>query len=251
LGSLSGALRVFAWTRPSSFLSRFKAATPAAIIGCGRTRPELDRWFASGKQGDPPGGFLRYTGGGNYAGILVSLWRSLQHFRPAKRFRVFIARPEMAVVLECRGDPFICCSLSAGSRRSIACLRSAVISSTIRNPAKFTSCFQLGNRGAFCLRRACARCRYLEARKHRRKSRPDGEILCSVCALRPLHDRCGIGLATAVLGWLILCLQPGRAVKYLQEVQFDQAMAEAMAKFSFGAGAVLCSFSPWPWASWC
>lgn len=46
--------------------------------------PNWDRYFAAGSQGEPPQGFLRQTGGGLYAGILVLLvgaWAAAQGFR--------------------------------------------------------------------------------------------------------------------------------------------------------------------------
>src|SRR5487761_2176589 len=51
--------------------------------GVGRD-PAIDRYFASGRQGQQPPGFMRYTGGGVYAGILVALiaaWVIAQSFR--------------------------------------------------------------------------------------------------------------------------------------------------------------------------
>jgi hypothetical protein len=46
--------------------------------------PNWDRWFAGGQQGAPPQGFMRFTGGGFYAGVLVVLvacWTVAQSFR--------------------------------------------------------------------------------------------------------------------------------------------------------------------------
>jgi hypothetical protein len=46
--------------------------------------PAWDRYFASGAQGPPPTGFLRYSGGGCYAGmmvVLVACWAAAQSWR--------------------------------------------------------------------------------------------------------------------------------------------------------------------------
>ena len=51
--------------------------------GVGRD-PALDRYFDSGRTGPAPAGFMRFTGGGNYCGILVvllALWTAAQSLR--------------------------------------------------------------------------------------------------------------------------------------------------------------------------
>lgn len=43
-----------------------------------------DKYLANGSQGTPPSGFIRYTGGGNYAGVLVALvglWAAAESMR--------------------------------------------------------------------------------------------------------------------------------------------------------------------------
>jgi hypothetical protein len=52
--------------------------------GGGGRDPAIDRFFASGKEGSPPPGLMRFTGGGNYAGVLVTLvalWAIAQSLR--------------------------------------------------------------------------------------------------------------------------------------------------------------------------
>ena len=51
--------------------------------GVGRD-PAIDRYFDNGRQGEQPPGFMRFTGGGNYLGILVAL---LAAFAVAQSFR--------------------------------------------------------------------------------------------------------------------------------------------------------------------
>ncbi|HET7625160.1 MAG TPA: hypothetical protein VFM25_07835, partial [Verrucomicrobiae bacterium] len=51
--------------------------------------PVWDRYFASGKEGNPPAGVLRFSGGGDYLGVLVVLiafWAALQAFRKKSIF---------------------------------------------------------------------------------------------------------------------------------------------------------------------
>src|ERR1039458_4164886 len=64
----------------------FRMDTPEGGMywGKGGRDPAWDRYFASGKQGAPPRGFIRYGGVGNYAGVLltlVALWAVLQSLR--------------------------------------------------------------------------------------------------------------------------------------------------------------------------
>ncbi len=52
--------------------------------GAGGRDAAWDRYFEGGQQGQPPGGFIRYGGGGLYAGILVVLvaaWAGAQALR--------------------------------------------------------------------------------------------------------------------------------------------------------------------------
>jgi hypothetical protein len=51
--------------------------------GIGRD-PAIDRFFDSGEKGSPPPGMMRFSGGGNYAGVLVTLvalWAIAQSLR--------------------------------------------------------------------------------------------------------------------------------------------------------------------------
>jgi hypothetical protein len=64
----------------------FRLDTPEGGAYWGNTGrdPAWDRYLASGQQGPPPSGFIRYSGGGIYAGelvLLVALWAGLQSLR--------------------------------------------------------------------------------------------------------------------------------------------------------------------------
>jgi hypothetical protein len=70
---------------PNEMMPAFQEAYRGGFYwgGIGRD-PAVDRFFDSGGQGQPPVGFMRFTGGGNYCGILVALvavWTIAQSFR--------------------------------------------------------------------------------------------------------------------------------------------------------------------------
>ncbi len=126
--------------------------------GAGRD-PRLDRFFDSGSQGVQPSGpgiYMRFTGGGNYCGILVLLiagWAIAQAFR--RQNSIFPdAQKRMiqfwAVVM-------LFCLLFAWGRFApfYALLYQLPYFSTIRNPAKFIIFFSWALVDHFCLRRPC------------------------------------------------------------------------------------------------
>lgn len=208
--------------------------------------PNWDRYFAEGKQGPAPGGFMRFSGGGSYAGILVLLiaaWAVFQSFRkkdsafalPARRwiwfwFTVFVVSLLFAFG---RFAPFY------------QFLYALPYFSTIRNPAKFTyPCswalvvlFAYGVNGLSRL--------YMES--------PTGKAAAvreSFKAwwrrVRGFDRRWTIGLggavAVAALAWLIYGSNQDAFEKYLQAVQFDAATAHAIAKFSVGQVGIFLLF---------
>lgn len=97
-----------------------------------------DRYFAGGAQGDPPQGFMRFTGGGIYTGVLVLLlaaWAAAQGFRGKES--VFPPDQRKWIGFWC---------VVAGAGLLLALGRFAPFyqlfyalpyASTIRNPAKF------------------------------------------------------------------------------------------------------------------
>ncbi|HEY2328611.1 MAG TPA: hypothetical protein VGI63_02220 [Verrucomicrobiae bacterium] len=115
--------------------------------GVGRD-PVNDRYFDSGGEGNPPNpGWMRFTGGGNYCGILVLLiaaWGAAQSFRrqnspfpdAQKRmiwFWLFVALISLPIAWG-RFAPF---SKTSDSMMFYALLYKLPYFSTIRNPTKF------------------------------------------------------------------------------------------------------------------
>jgi hypothetical protein len=108
--------------------------------GVGRA-PELDRYFDSGSKGDQPSGgniYMRFTGGGNYCGVLVFLlaaWACAQSLR--RQNSIFPQAQKRMIRFWC--VIMVLCLLFAWGRFApfYAILYQLPYFSTIRNPAKF------------------------------------------------------------------------------------------------------------------
>jgi hypothetical protein len=201
--------------------------------GVGRD-PNWDRWFAAGGQGQPPVGFMRFTGGGNYSGtlvVLIAVWAALQGFR--RKGSVFSLSNRhwlwfwsVAAVVSLL--------LAFGRFGVLYRLLYVVIPyfSTIRNPTKFLyvlSCalvilFAYGVHGLL-------RC-YMAP----------GEASAGL-SLKAWWQRvrgfdrrwvigCGVAVGASLVGWLIYASSREDFVKYLQTVQFDAQTAQSIAQFS-------------------
>jgi hypothetical protein len=200
--------------------------------------PNWDRYFANGKQGPPPGGSMRFSGGGSYAGVLVLLgaaWAVLQSFR--KNNSVF-APPTRKWIWFWFGVFVVSLLLAFGRFAPFYQFFYALpYFSTIRNPAKFTyPCawalvvlFSYGVNGLWKL--------YVEAQPAKRASGREsfGAWWHRVRGFdRRWTIGCGLALAAAALGWLIFGSSQDAFERYLQDVQFEPARAHAIAKFSVG-----------------
>ena len=202
---------------------------------CGRD-PAWDRYFASGKQGPPPSGFIRYGGGGIYAGVLVALlalWSVLQAFR--KENSVFLAAQRKAIWFW-SGVALISVLLGFGRFAPFyQFFYTLPYASTIRNPAKFfhvvawilVILFAYGVHG---MSREC-----LEAPGAVLRGLPSQ--LRSWWAKAAAFEKnwvigSGVAWAASLLAWLIYSASRGRLVAYLQEVGFGANMAGEIASFS-------------------
>ena len=218
--------------------------------GVGRD-PAIDRYYDSGRQGEPPAGnFLRQTGGGDYLGILVVLLAAFavaQSFRRGnspftetqKRFIWFWAIVLVGSLLLSWGR------FAPAFYKMFYALPHA---STIRNPAKFIIVFSWATVILFAYGVHVLSRRYLEV-----------PASSSVAASTQFinwwekirgFDRkwtlaCVGTLGGSVLAWLIYAAQKPSLVKYLQSVGFpDPTQAGAIASFSIGqVGWFLLIFS--------
>ncbi len=198
-----------------------------------------DKYFATGRQGPPPRGFLRHTGGGNYPGllvVLVALWAALQAFR--KKDSVF-SLAQRKMVWFWAGASVLSLLLAFGRHAPFYRLLYALpYFSTIRNPTKFLlildfSLVVLFAYGVHGLWR-----KYMEApasvaanlttrlRNWWAKTSPFDKRWVSGCALT---------LAASLVAWLVYASSRRSLEQYLQNVQFDEALARKIAAFSIGS----------------
>jgi hypothetical protein len=209
--------------------------------GMGRS-PELDRYFDGGSHGvepSEPGIFMRFSGGGDYCGILAALiaaWAIAQSFRRInspftngqKKFICF-----WAVVL------FVSLLLAWGRFAPFyALLYKLPYFSTIRNPAKFLAIFSwamviLFGYGVHAL---SLRCLDVPAGN----SNSISAKLKSWWAKAGNFDRkwmciCGGIFGASVLGWFIYASEKPALVNYLQARGFpDEDSAQQIIAFSIG-----------------
>ena len=221
---------------PGLFGFRMDTPDGGNYWGKGGRDPAWDRYFASGKQGVPPRGFIRYGGGGSYTGVLLSLvalWAVLQSLR--KENSVF-SLPQRKFIWFLTGLAFISLLLSFGRFAPFYQFFYALpYASTIRNPGKFMHVLQwawliIFAHGVYGLSR-----RYLEP------PAPAPRDLVSQlqswwARVSPFDRKWTIGSAIAigvsVVGWLGYASARSSLVNYLQAVQFDETTAAAIAGFS-------------------
>ena len=206
--------------------------------GIGRS-PEIDRFFDSGGQGTPPGGMMRFSGGGGYAGVLVmlvALWaiaQSLRRQNPAftetQRRLIWFLSVTLIVSL-----------LLAFGRFAYfyKWLYMLPYVSTMRNPCKFLAVFSW----ALVILFACGihglSRRYLEISAANSTS-PSAQLKNWWMKARGLDRNWTLvsvlAVIGSVLGWLIYGMEKPGLVRYLQKVGFpDEDMAKEIAAFSIG-----------------
>ncbi len=218
---------------PAALQERYQGGS---YWGAAGRDPAWDRYFASGKEGPPPAGFIRYGGGGAYAGVLVvllALWTVLQAFR--KEHSVF-SLAERKFIWFWSGVALISVLLCFGRFAPFYQLFYALpYASTIRNPAKFIAVVEwilviLFAYGVNGLSRKC-----LDAPGAVLRDLPSQ--LRAWWAKTSTFDKIwvrgsAVALATSLLAWMIYSASRERLAAYLQEVRFDSGMAAEIAGFS-------------------
>ena len=205
--------------------------------GIGRD-PGLDRYFDGGSQGAPPqSNFMRFTGGGNYVGILVCLlaaWAVALAFR--KQNSPFTAPQKKIIIFW-----FVVLILSllvAWGRFSFfyAILYQLPYFSTIRNPCKFLLFFCWSLAILFAYGVHALSVRHLDGTAA--KSADLTAQLKNWWARASAFDRkwtyaCAGLLAASVLGWLVFSSEQKIFIAYLQKVGFgDETLAQQIAAYT-------------------
>jgi hypothetical protein len=205
---------------------------------CGR-HGSWDRYFASGQQEPRPDArvfFIRYGGGGPYAGVLVvliALWTVAQAF--GKREPVFTAA-QRKFIWFWSGLALICALVGFGRFAPFYQLFYALpFASTMRNPGKFFHVVQwiLVILFAYGVDGLSRKCLDVPAAATRGLV---GQLQSWWAKAAPFEKNwvrgSAVALAASVVGWLMYSGSRDRLAAYLQEVDFDSGMAAAIAGFS-------------------
>jgi len=223
---------------PGLFGYRTDSPGGAQYWGAAGRAPAWDRYFENG--GTQPNALLRFTGGGNYAGILVVLvatWAALQGLRNKRSEFLPVERKFARFWI---GVAFVSLLLAFGRYAPFYRLLYLLpYSTSFRNPAKFTHVVNWALVVLFAYGVHGLSRRYLanpiptpaEPKKARGWDWPMTGF-----------DRgwiigCGIAFGACVLGWLLYALARPSLEAYLQTVGFDEALARAISRFSLGEGA--------------
>ena len=221
--------------------------------GMGRD-PNIDRYFDAGGQGAAPSGFMRFTGGGNYTGILVLLVAGWTIAQSLRRQNSLFPDAQKRMIWFWAVVMLLCLLFSWGRFASVfyGALYQLPYFSTIRNPAKFLNFFSWALVIVFAYGVHALNRSYLDATAL--KTAGLKTQVKSWWAKVSSFDRkwtfASIGLVGAsVLGWLIYVSQKPELIRYLQKVGFPGTdplqpnSAAAIAAFSIGqAGWFLVLF---------
>jgi hypothetical protein len=201
-----------------------------------------DQWVKSDKKGQPPnpgaGYLMRYTGGGNYTGVLVviiALWAALQSFQKGKSAFSLSQRRWIWFWITAA----ICSLLLAFGRYApfYWFFYKLPYVSSIRNPSKFTHGVNLALvvLFGFGLQGLCRR--YLETVATGTMSFTGH--LKSWWSRVTGFDRkwvigSGVAFAVSVFGWLIYASSRQSLESFIQMVGYPGEMAKGIAAFSIG-----------------
>jgi hypothetical protein len=231
---------------PGLFGYRMDTPDGGAYWGAVGRDPNWDRYFAGGKQGPPPAGTMRFGGGSPYTGVLVllvSAWAVLQGLRKTDSAFSLATRRWIWFWL----GVFVISLLLAFGRFApfYQFLYALPYFSTIRNPAKFTYLcnWALVVLFGYGVNGLCKH--YMEAQTA--KAAAVRESFTAWWRRVRGFDRrwttgCAVLLGAAALAWLIFASSGDAFEKYLQEVQFDPAMAHLVVKFSVEQAGVFLVF---------
>jgi hypothetical protein len=213
--------------------------------GIGRD-PAIDRYLAAGGTAAPPQGFMRFTGGGNYCGILVLLigaWTVAQSFRrqnslftAAQKLMIWFWAAVLVLSVPLMWGRFAPFSTTSDSPLFYALLYKLPYFSTIRNPCKFVIFLAWALVILFAYGVNALQRRYLDP-----PAVTSSGLVTQVkswWAKAGAFDRkwtfiCGGCLIASALAWLIYSAQQPGLVQFLQKMGFpDEDFAKQIAAFS-------------------
>jgi len=244
LGLLIPGLFGYKMDTPNNMMPAIQQAYEGGAYWGGQGRdPGLDRFLDAGGQGTPPPGFMRFTGGGNYCGILVSLiaaWAMAQSFR--RRDSLF-TNDQKKIIWFWTAVLVVSLAMAWGRFAPMfyGLLYQLPYFSTIRNPDKFLifvswAVVILFAYGVDAL-----------SRRHLNRTAPKSFDLVpqlqSWWAKAGAFDRkwiltCAGVLGAGLLGWLIYSSRKKSLVLYLQAMGFPDAdQARQIASFSLSQTA--------------
>jgi hypothetical protein len=213
--------------------------------GVGRD-PNIDRFLDQGGKDAPPGGFMRFIGGGSYCGILVlliavwavaqSLRRQNSPFPEAQRKLIWFWSGVALISLPLAWGRFAPGSESSNSMLFYALLYKLPYFSTIRNPIKFLMFFSLAVVILFAYGVHILNRRHLDGTAAKTSGITDQ--LKNWWAKASDFDRkwtwIGGGVfGASVVAWLIYAAQKPGLVQHLQKIGYpDEPMAQQIATFS-------------------
>lgn len=212
--------------------------------------PRWDRYYASGEKGPAPAGaIMRFSGGGEYAGVLVvlvGLWAAVQAFRKRDPAFTLDQRKQMWFWV---GTGFVALLLAFGRFAPFYRLLYALpYFSTIRNPAKFLHVFSFALVVLFAYGIDALIRRNLAAVATGVSKGFKGWWARAAKFDKGWLAGCGVAFAVCVIGWVVYAGHRTDLENYLQSVQFPASVAPDIARFSIGqvgwfilflAGAIL------------
>ena len=198
-----------------------------------------DRYFAGGRRGPPPDPntqFIRFGGGGDYAGVLVvlvGLWAAVQSFRKDSVFPL----PQRKLLWFWAGTAIVTLLLAYGRYAPFYRLLYALpYFSAIRNPAKFLHLFSFAIVILFAFGIHGLNRKYLEAALVNVRGGLNGRLKNWWAGAAAPDKRwvmgCLLAVGVSLAGWLIYASSRHSLEQYLLTVQFDEAMARQIAGFS-------------------
>ena len=217
----------------------YRMATPqgGAYWGAAGRDAAWETYLANGKQGPRPTGYVRFTGGGSYAGVLVvllGLWAGAQALRRKDSVFSIVQRYRIWFWLAA-----VCVSLLLAFGRYAPFYRvlyALPYASTVRNPSKFLHVlsfalvvlFAYGVDGVWRV--------YLK-RETTTNEKAKKETKMNWFAGTTSFDRrwffgCLVVLGLSVLGWMIYSGSRLRLEQYLEWVEFREDNAQEIAAFS-------------------